>query len=221
MKYSLKSMLCILSIASAVLAAPAQASDTKIYDVTITNITRGQTFTPIMVATHKRGQYLFKLGDAASNELAIVAESGNNQPLQDALLNSGVAYDTVSSAGLLAPGESVTVRVKAKGAFKYISVASMLIPTNDAFIAINGVRAPKGHHASMHVSPTYDAGSEMNDELCANIPGPHCGGEGISAGDGGEGFVHVHAGIHGIGDLAPATFDWRNPTAKVVITWVK
>ena len=31
---------------------------------------------------------------------------------------------------------------------------------------------------------------------------------------GGEGFVHIHRGIHGVGDLAPSTFDWNMvPTA--------
>jgi len=44
-----------------------------------------------------------------------------------------------------------------------------------------------------------------------------CGGVGGSPGIGGEGFVHIHAGIHGIGDLLPARYDWRNPVAKVVI----
>jgi len=44
---------------------------------------------------------------------------------------------------------------------------------------------------------------------------------GGSPGVGGEGSVHIHAGIHGIGDLTSADFDWRNPTAKIVITRMK
>lgn len=66
-------------------------------------------------------------------------------------------------------------------------------------------------------SPAYDAGSEPNDEQCVNIPGPVCGGAGGSPDTGGEGYVHIHAGIHGIGDLVAADRDWRNPVAKVVI----
>ncbi len=217
MKRSLKSMLFMFTLASLTMASSAQARDGKMYEVTITNLTRGQTFTPIMVASHKKGQYLFELGQPASDELATLAESGNSQPLQDALKSQGLAYDTVSTGGLLGPGESVTVRVRAFGRYSYISLASMLIPSNDAFIAVNGVKAPRGHHVQTAISLAYDAGSEANDELCANIPGPYCGGQGLSAGDGGEGYVHVHAGIHGSGDLAPATFDWRNPTARIVI----
>jgi hypothetical protein len=35
---------------------------------------------------------------------------------------------------------------------------------------------------------------------------------------GAPGDVFIHAGIHGIGDLAPAQFDWKNPVAKITIT---
>jgi hypothetical protein len=29
--------------------------------------------------------------------------------------------------------------------------------------------------------------------------------------------VHIHSGIHGIGDLRPEHFDWRNPVARITI----
>ena len=60
------------------------------------------------------------------------------------------------------------------------------------------------------------AGSEINDELCSSIPGPHCMGEGYSP-DGGEGKTHVHSGIHDVGDLPSDAYDWRNPVATVDI----
>ncbi|MCH6583458.1 MAG: hypothetical protein E2O37_00035 [Proteobacteria bacterium] len=71
----------------------------------------------------------------------------------------------------------------------------------------------------MVYSPAYDAGSETNDESCANIPGPPdgCTGAGVSPDDDGEGYVHIHAGIHGISDLIAADRDWRNPVARITI----
>jgi hypothetical protein len=36
------------------------------YEVTITNLTRGQQFTPILVATHREGVALFDVGTPAS-----------------------------------------------------------------------------------------------------------------------------------------------------------
>ncbi len=204
-------------LASAVFSmALVQASDEHRYTVTITNLTHGQTFTPIMVASHKHNTKLFKLGQPASQELTAVAESGNTQPLSERLLNSGMAHDVASTGELLGPGESVSVNVKTTKHFRHISVVSMLIPTNDAFIAVNGIRVPKRHRMRTIMSPAYDAGTEMNDELCANIPGPYCGGAALSPEDG-EGYVHIHPGIHGVADLRPAQFDWRNPVAKITI----
>lgn len=198
------------------------ADEGKRYSVTITNLTRGQQFTPILVASHKEGVSLFTLGAPASPELAILAEEGNTGPLTSLLLGLPEVKDVVSSSGLLNPGSSVTVTVEAGGGFNHVSVAAMLIPTNDGFFALNGVKGPEGNKILEFESPAYDAGSEVNDELCASIPGPffsECGGAGGGGQPAGgeEGYVHIHAGIHGIGDMNAATRDWRNPVAKVTI----
>lgn len=218
MKSLFKVLSLFISATLLVLSTTVSASDDKNYDVTITNITHGQTFTPILVASHKKGHPLFTLGDAASDELAQVAEGGNTVPLATRLTDYGIAYDTASSGGLLGPGESVTVRVRVKDDFKYISVVSMLIPTNDAFFAINGVKAPK--HSRTVMARSYDAGSEYNDERCVNIPGPVCHGEGYNP-NGAEGFVHIHPGISGSGDLPSSEYTWNNPTAKISIKRVR
>ena len=64
------------------------------------------------------------------------------------------------------------------------------------------------------------AGTETNNELCSHIPGPACGGDTGNMQDGpGEGFIHVHRGFHGVGDvLSEAGYDWRNPVAEVYIS---
>jgi len=212
-----------VSILLAMSANFAVASDEHkgMYAVTITNLTKGQTFTPILVASTKKGNHIFNAGSAASDELEIIAESGNNQPLADKLGNEGNALDSVSSGALLAPGQSVTLNVKMGGKFHFVSIASMLIPTNDAFIATNSIRGPKhkGHSVTVY-SPVYDSGTEVNDELCVSMPGPFCGGEGFNEADG-EGFVHINVGMHDVGDLASSQFDWRNPAAKIVIKRIR
>lgn len=221
MKLSLKRIISIGFIALLAFSPFAQASDTGMYEVSVTNLTRGEVFTPILVATHKKASPLFTLGTPASDELIAVAESGNITPFSDALVDSGLAYATATNGALLGPGETATIQVAMHGQFRYVSLVSMMVPTNDGFIAINGVKGPKRHKTIRLVSPAYDAGSETNDELCANIPGPYCGGEALSPNDAGEGYVHVHGAIHGIGDLAPADFDWRNPVAKISIKRLK
>ena len=203
-------------------AAVVQAGHKEgMYAVTITNLTRGETFTPIMVATHTKGTHVFQLGAAASSELSAIAEGGDFGPLSTQLTESGVAYDIASNGALLAPGASTTIMVKMADDFDHVTVTSMMIPTNDGFVAVNGVKGPKNKHTRVVMSPAYDAGSEPNDELCANIPGPTCGGQGPSPDANGEGYVHIHGGIHGIGDLTSADYDWRNPAARIVIKRMK
>jgi hypothetical protein len=199
-------------IALCLTSTNAYAGGENHYQVTITNVTAGIAFTPLLVVTHKKGHPLFTLGEPASPELTRIAEGGDTMPMQEKLLNSGMAYDAASSGGLLGPGESVTVSVKSKGGYKYVSVVGMLLPTNDGVVALNGMRLPKQH--AMVMTPGYDGGTEINDELCANIPGPHCGGAAFSDEDG-EGYVHIHRGIHGVGDLSANEHDWRNPIAKI------
>ncbi len=186
------------------------------YKVTITNMTSNQTFTPTIVLNHKKGVSLFTPGSPASKSLGILAESGNTEPLSTMMAGNPRVADIATSDGLLFPGDSAMITLERTGGFHYISLAAMMIPTNDGFIALNGVKAPRGHRSVMYVSPGYDAGTEINDELCANIPGPVCGGADLSDEDG-EGYVHIHPGIHGIGDLFDYLYDWRNPVARIVI----
>jgi archaellum component FlaF (FlaF/FlaG flagellin family) len=192
------------------------------YHVTITNLTNSINFTPILVASHRRSVEIFDLGSPASDDLSLIAESGDTGPLTTTLNANPQVVDVQSSGGLLMPGQSVTVVVSAAHGARRISIASMMLPTNDGFIALDSVKVP-GRGSATYFSPGYDAGSEANDELCTNIPGPTCGGVGASPGenDGDEGYVHIHRGMHGIGDLEQHVYDWRNPVAKITVTRVQ
>lgn len=218
-------VICALSVLVLFQSAPVHAyddDDGAKYEVTVTNLTRNQRFTPILVAAHKAGVQLFNAGSPASPQLAILAEEGNVAPLASLLLSNPNVGEVTNSGALLNPGASVTQTIKASGGFNRISLAAMLIPTNDGFFALNGVLAPTGRQPLTLFSPAYDAGSERNDELCASIPGPNffeCGGNGGGGAPSGgeEGFVHIHAGIHGIGDFDASERDWRNPVARITI----
>jgi len=193
----------------------------RTFAVTITNITSTQVFTPVLVATHTAGASFFELGSPPSGELADLAEGGATGGLK-ALLDSLPQYvmDTNTSGmtpdgnPLINPGESVTVYITGNRDYDRLSLAGMLLPTNDTFVAVDSLKLPRNHTATMALA--YDAGSEMNDELCVNIPGPQCGGSPFSAGLA-EGYVHISRGISGEGDLAASDYDWRNPVARVAV----
>ena len=99
----------------------------------------------------------------------------------------------------------------------YVTIASMAINTNDCFVALNSMKIGKGEEYYLN---GLDSGTEANDELCANIPGPACAM--MDSGNDmeplpSEGLVHVHRGFHGVGDLAAAGYDWRNPMVRVYV----
>jgi len=214
-------------LAAALLASGSMAEATepgsnasrgsRVFEVSITNLTRGQTFTTILVATHSPRVEFFELGTPAGNGLAVLAEDGNTSVLASELASTGAVLDAQTIPGLLAPGATATIRVRANARFDRLSIAAMLIPTNDSFMALDSFDLPWIGGSVTRTLLAYDAGSEPNDELCRNIPGPRCSGEGSSPSRNGEGFVHVSGGMHGIGDLAASVYDWRNPVARVVI----
>ncbi|MBQ0721398.1 MAG: spondin domain-containing protein [Gammaproteobacteria bacterium] len=197
------------------------------YQVTITNITPGQTFTPQLLFTHTQPNPLFTLGEAANSELEMMAEGGDTGPLALAVGDS--AIDMQSNEVLLAAGETTSTMIHGNPGRGLLTVVAMLIPTNDTFIALNGMRLPR-HGSVSYMVPAYDAGTEYNDQNCLNIPGPVCGGEGYSAqaSDLDEGFVHIGNGFHDLGDndgegnevLKPQFYDWDNAVAKITITKV-
>lgn len=213
-----------IATAALLLFAGSLAANAAEYEITITNITKGQTFTPILGVAHKSDVALFELGQPAAPELADLAESGDVGPLAAI---AGTVPDLVGgysvSPGLLAPGASATFTLEAPRGFNRLSLAAMLIPTNDTFVAVDSLRLPS-HGERQTFGLAYDAGSEFNDQNCNNIPGPRCGGEGNSApADDDEGHVSVSNGFHDLPQsvsgevLGPFTYDWRNPVAQVTV----
>lgn len=219
-KYTLGALGAAMLLSSTLAVAEGNRY-TPTYKVEITNITSNVQFTPVLAVTHRPVLQLFELGEPASPELSLLAEGGATGPLQT-LLDAFPAQvgDTETTEGLLGPGETVSFRIKASHRYRSLSLAAMLLPTNDTFVALNNVPLPR-RYRSTYFAEAYDAGSEPNDEICANIPGPQCGGEGPSPDFGGEGFVHISPGIHGEADLAASAYDWRSSVAKVVITRVR
>jgi hypothetical protein len=190
------------------------------YDVTVTNITHGTFFTPLLVVSHRSApNLLFTPGAAPSDDLAHLAEAGDRGPFSDTLSGDSRVLDIEGSSGALPPGHSVTVSIQAVPGRDHISLGAMMVPTNDGFVALQDAPLPNDGGTASSWADGYDAGSETNDEVCNTIPGP-CGadGQGYSPADPGEGYVHIHAGIKGVGTLDPALYDWNDPVALVTIT---
>ncbi|MDA0206354.1 MAG: spondin domain-containing protein [Acidobacteria bacterium] len=211
-------------VAALSLATAAQAAGGQRYTVSITNLTKGQIISPAVVASHSEdAEPLFIPGRPASAELAKVAEDAMLDDLIYKLSHSADVLDVktiLGAGGPIMPGETASVEVEGLGHHRFISLVAMLVSTNDAFVGIRNVEAP-ANGTVVRMPPAYDAGSEVNTELCTDIPGPPCEMPGVRVTEGAEGYVYVHPGISGIGDLDPSVRDWRNPVARISIQRAK
>jgi len=197
------------------------------YQVTVTNLTYAQPMSPIAVLLHNEGQ-LWTIGEMASVPLENLAESGDNADV----LAESIVLSGQSGAGLLLPGMSEVVDISytftdVNNAPMMISLATMLVNTNDAFTGVNALAINNlaiGESISLATS-SYDSGTEKNSELMATIPGPAGGGSG-------EGFnaerddidkVAMHSGVVSVDDglmMSALTQAHRfdNPTLSIMVT---
>jgi hypothetical protein len=211
----MKGKLFTALILSAVFSATVQASGLKTYEVTISNATHKHVLTPPLLVTHNRHFSLFSVGGTASDGLAVQAETGNPGPVSLEVSNAAGVKDVVTGSGPILYGQSATFQITAKKRDR-ITITSMLATTNDSFAGLNSVALPK--HSAQYFAYAYDAGSELNNELCSHIPGPPCAGDsGNARTENGEGYISISRGVNGIGDLSAVHLDWRGPVAVITI----
>ncbi len=208
------------------------------FDVEITNLTNGITYTPFLVAAHTAGNNLFVTGEPASTGLQAMAEGGDISGLVADLETIGATIVANPAGGFLAPASSTAFSMNTDGTSNtQLSIVAMLLPTNDGFAGLNAVTIPTEPGRYVYNVNAYDAGTEANDEIIngggapgvPGIPGNPSG----SGGTGGTGvagndlnpYVHIHRGNIGDTDAAGGKSDvdsrvhrWLNPVVRVTIT---
>jgi hypothetical protein len=200
----------------------AQANDIsaaapQMYEVTITNLTSNQIISPPIVASHNDGVSMFKAGSVASADIQALAEDGDNSGLASTLGADVDVFDVATFAAGIAPGASDTTIIMLDKMHTRLSVAGMLVTTNDAFIGLDSVTDMVNTTEMVFFAPVYDAGTEFNSEDCAFIPGPPCGNGGSHDPTPAEGFIHLSNGIHGQASLAAETYDWGTYGARIEV----
>ncbi|MCF6281224.1 MAG: spondin domain-containing protein [Candidatus Polarisedimenticolaceae bacterium] len=224
----------VLTVSSLILSGAASARDLK---VEITNLTNGLYFTPLLVAAHIKESTLFELGMPASAALQAMAEGGDISGLVMQVESAGGIYAANPAAGLLAPGATTSANLALNHNRRYLSIAAMLLPTNDGFVGLGALKIPKKRGSYTYYLNAYDAGTEANDEVITGGGAPGVAGipadPGALAGSGGSGVagldhnttVHIHRGtmgdtdsMGGMSDLDSRHHRWTNPVARLVIT---
>ena len=202
----------------------------QMFEITLTNLTTGepgaggQVLSPPIFVTHAAGIDLAPVGEAASPALVALAENGDASGL--VALAAAAGANSMVAEGVVPPGGSVTVTVTADMINSSLSVGSMLVSTNDAFIAATDVALFDEDGAPVSASldlNAYDAGSEDNTEMASDIPGPLGLDEATDPPMSNErvptegGVIAAHEGIQGGADVGEA-FAWEEPTAMLMIT---
>ena len=145
--------------------APAQAATLT---VNITNLTAGFQFTPRLLVAHNLNAPntpLFISGTPASDGLIAIAEGGNTEPLATLLDTDTASQTNATFGGLVGPAAISADYTFDSQDFTHLSMLSMLIPTNDAFVGLSNWEIPTEPGTYTVNINAYDSGSEDNDEI--------------------------------------------------------
>jgi len=196
---------------------------TQQYSVRITNLTNAQPLSPPVAMLHDSSFSFWKIGDAASVALEMMAEGGDGSALL-ALASTNPQHQSTAPIG---PGASDEFMLETDDAtLNLLSVAGMLVNTNDAFSGLNSIElsALTSGQTSVFLTHAYDSGTEVNSELAGTMPGPADGGEGFNA----ErldvtGVVTLHGGVvtaddNLVGSALSEAEKFDNPTLRIEVT---
>ncbi len=222
----------VLPVDPPVVVTPPPVAD-AVFNVQITNLTNAQPLSPVGIVFHAQGFNAFVDGDPASLGIEQLAEGGSNAELL-AEAQAATEYLVSASTDGPVPPRSISDVVELRFPSDQLdtarlSLATMLVHTNDAFSALNAVNISNMEAGDTleFFGPTWDSGTEANDELGINMPGPDFGGEGFnSVRNDIFDRVHFHQGVvtNVSVESGLATADlverhrFDNSTTKVIVT---
>lgn len=191
------------------------------FTVQVTNLTNAQPLSPIAAIAHSEGM-LWQIGEPASAALELMAEGGDNSEL----LATDFAMASSSAESPLPPGEQVTLMLSTEQLDSLkISLATMLVNTNDAFTGLNAIDVSSlaVNESMSRTSFAYDAGTEANSEAQGTIPGPADSGEGYNEMRDDINRVAMHPGVVSQDDgltnsVLTSQHKFDNPVARITIT---
>lgn len=138
----------------------------------------GTFLTPVWTGFHDGNFDIYNLGETATPGLESLAEDGDFSILSSEFLGSGagIVDGAVFGSPVIAPGTTATAIFELDPSLtssRYFSYASMLLPSNDAFVANGNPLAHQifdsdgnflGADFIIAGSEVLDAGTEVNDE---------------------------------------------------------
>ena len=243
-----RSVLALLLIVTTLAVAPislgAQDSPQAVrFQIENLQEDGGFFFTEAWVGLHNGDFDLFDIGDRATPGLESLAEGGNTEALGEEFAQPGRLQTTIGNGDVqfISPQEVIegSIDIRNAAAYQYVSFASMIIPSNDAFIGNENPLAYQVFDADGNVlqdelvidvfaSDIWDSGTEVNDgQGAAGFSlGPVGGPGGGESTDDPSSTVAAHpdllANIVGFDTAAGVTIDTaltpESPIARITIT---
>lgn len=191
-------------------------------------------FSPGVAATHARDVSVWRHGAKASEGIRLIAENGEEGAAVAELTGAPGIFDV---ADITSPTNRIhgqaplpnpqTFEITAGPHANRLSLAVMLICTNDGFTGLSGVKLPGGFRPEVHEVGAWDAGTEQNNEKFDQIVDA-CTGAGpvVQPADGNgrvptQGVIQRHPNIQGVGDLSLHLHSWSFPVARITVQRIK
>jgi hypothetical protein len=163
------------------------------YQVTVTNLTYGQPFSPLGLVLHDRGS-MWNIGESVTPALEMLAESGDNTEF----MAQSQVLAMASNDQVLLPGSQTSITITTTNDMaRHFTLATMLVNTNDGFSGVTGLdlSAMAVAQSKTKMLGVYDAGTEMNSELAGTVPGPSDGGIGFDVQRDDVDYLAMHPGV--------------------------
>lgn len=176
--------LCFALLLGLTSAATAQAQQNIQVKVENLQPNSGFYFTPVWLAFHDGSFDFFDEGVAASASLEALAEGGDFSGLEADFINSAAGQSTAlfdpegfAGAPVFDPGSEESLIINIDANQRYLSFASMIIPSNDSFFGnddamqwelLDGAGNFVGDFSfELTLADLWDSGTEVNDGLGA------------------------------------------------------
>ena len=160
----------------------------SIWESVTDNPTNGQStidlpsnahWSPLVGATHKTAHTFLMMGAAASPGIESVAETGASSTFQTEINNNADADKFIKGSGLGTGKGVITINsLDISEDFPLVTLASMIAPSPDWFIAVNGINLRSGNNSinngwkdtfTINLFP-YDAGTEDGSTYVLDNP---------------------------------------------------
>ncbi len=193
------------------------------YAIEVFNLSENQPLSPLAIILHHQGFHIYRPGDSATTALEQLAEGGDPTVIQTSADTLPEVLTSTAGTTPTLPGASRRFTLKALAQDIQLSLAGMLVNTNDGFVGVDAIDLSQllpGDTLNLKAN-VYDAGTELNTELMSTIPG--LGGEGFNITRDDSDAISIHAGIISQADgLSTSGLDqshrFDNPAVRITVT---